>query len=592
MKYYLDETRGFNFEKNKKNFLLFVLAAACFALFYYMRTSYFALRDDLLAYTWVVSGDALKQTIQSAYSQGRIIFLVTNFLEYLPMFAQNMVVYKLFGYISVLLVCYAMWVLVSRHFDKTLAFLVVLFYVAFSSVDGWNNILVSYVFWRHVDIAISILSFERLLTYLKKEPKEKKYLIQSVVMYFITACCYENFVLYGVSYFLVILVYHINTRDGKKLDIKGTIMTTIPYFLGAVVYAVMYYGWRMVHPSAYTGNTVDPNLEIFSSLKAMFIYAISRFPGIPTVKQYLPDKIWDGMCDMELWEYAIVALITVAVFILLKNIKVKLSFKCTAVVCGICLVTMFLTTVLHSITYQYKGWIGEGYYWYVPSSTSYIVMMIAFGIAVVFVYQWTHEAKWMMALILVCTFAVGVLTFAHNHIYANFAAVQTAHYEGFDHFVKSDEIKEIEDNAVIYVPGAADYSVFNEDMDRYSNAFNGKNLSFVIHEEEIDWSRPVYVYKLDTASEVGWFARVDENLLTDEVTLFFEHKESRYGIILDKGDDDSTIQINDKEKSCDADVAIFKLSGKNETATISCDDMNILKSSAYLPEVKLLYNVE
>ena len=67
-----------NKKKINLNCLLIVFAIGLSAglLFYFMRTSFFTIHDDLWEYCQVVNGNAFSQSISSAKQQGRILFIL------------------------------------------------------------------------------------------------------------------------------------------------------------------------------------------------------------------------------------------------------------------------------------------------------------------------------------------------------------------------------------------------------------------------------------------------------------------------------------------------------------------------------------
>ena len=148
---------------------IFYLVCFCFCalmLFYKLYNVMFAVHDDMRIYTLVKNGRLIDDAIGSAKCTGRISHIWNHLLLGLPFAADKVWFYKLFQYGTILFDIGALYLLLSRHFDKKLATLSSVIAMAFLSISHWHSLLISYALCHQLPIGLLLLSLHFYLNYM------------------------------------------------------------------------------------------------------------------------------------------------------------------------------------------------------------------------------------------------------------------------------------------------------------------------------------------------------------------------------------------------------------------------------------------
>lgn len=481
------------------------LVSGCM-LFYYMRSSYFNVHDDLYEYCLVVNGEAFSSILSAAKEQGRIIFLFTNFLEIVPMLAQNMFIYKCFAYASVILVSVTLWLIVKKHINSDVAWLSVIFYLAFSQLDSQHNSLISYVLWRQIDIWFCMMGINCYVNYLKSDCRLKKQVILSAVFYIISALCYENYLLFGAVYFVMSCVYLINK---KNFNVVRAIKGIIPHCIAAAVYLIVYYSWSFMYPSTYEGTQIDSGIDIVGSSLALLSYTFGKFPGYTAGRMLVSrDKLSLSYFASQTSAFDIIQmLLIVAAFIVivagLKKSDKKIGGKTMVYTIGLCVGSALLLNVLIAMTAKYKQWvIAGGAYSYVSTNASFMFLCVVLASLSIYLFEIIPEKiralrGLYVGAVSVLLVVLSLLINVSNDTFADEELVIARRYEAFDSFVRSDMLDEVSESDVVYIPEFEEYNSLDCDFEKYTLGVSGKKVNYRQNKDDIDWNKKVYYYYYD-----------------------------------------------------------------------------------------------
>jgi len=479
-------------------------------LFYYMRTSFFNVHDDLYEYCLVVNGEAFSSILGAAKEQGRILFLFTNFLEIVPMLAQSMMVYKCFAYASVVAAALTLWLVVRKHINSDVAWLSVIFYLAFSQLDSQHNSLVAYILWRQIDIIFCMLGIDCFLNYLKSECVKRSQLLLSALFYIMAALCYENYILFGIVYFGLSCGYYLRRKEFKVIKVLKSIL---PHIVVALVYVIMYFVWAKMYPSTYEGTQVDSSIDVLGSGIAMVVYSFGKFPGLTAGRVLISenhmyaDYFASQTSVFDVMQMVLIVVSFVTVMVGLKksdinspedNAKKTIETSMLWQITALCVGSALLLNALISVTAKYKNWVlVNGAYSYVSTNASFMFLCVVLATWAIYLFERIPFKKTYLVVVSVMLMFLSTLTNVSNDSFADGSSEITERYEAFDAFVRSDRLEVLGQNSQVYIPEFESFNTLDEDLEKYTEGIAGKVVDFSQSENNIDWNKKVYYYYYD-----------------------------------------------------------------------------------------------
>lgn len=505
---------------NKILFCILFLAITFFSDIWY---GIFTVQDALVHYVWAQTGDFIKSSVSIAVGQSRIMYFVCNLCSLIPYYFDNLTIYNLFSFTTIIICAYSIWRLLSRHWSKEAGFLGILLYFAFAQADWSHNFFVSYIVVLQGIIAFCLFSIERLLTYFKD--KQKKYLIQSALFLVLASSVYESFILYSILIFFIALRENYSTGANLKKLLKIVFIELRFHILFMILYLVIYFTFRIVHPSQYEANTVG-NLDLAMALKTTLIYSVGMFPGAHFLRIFK-----EGVNVFRLTE-----MLDIIKMIVTGTIYIWLIKKSTIVskgkqVCYLLLMILgtILPCVLYGFTKRHVEWVNNGTKSYGASYYSYYFWILAITIFCIWFYHRTKHKRVFLFLSAGVVMAVSFMTGISNHYFENYFKENFDRYCTFRQILQSDLFGEIDQNAEIYVEGSSGIHGNFDYVNLLAQKYTGRSYKFVTEYERVDFSGQVFMIKKIDGAWV--FGKIDSDLTTDRACIFMEKNSAEYSLI-------------------------------------------------------------
>lgn len=570
-----------NLVSNKMIYIGILFAA--FSLFYVIRNIVLATHDDLSQYITVCEGLAFERAIEAAKIQGRFWFIVNTFFEYLPMLFRNWYIFKIFSYVGLAFSAICLGCLLSKHISKESGLLAVLLFFSLVQLDNQHNILVSYIFWRQIDIGFAFLSLSFFLDYMKKNKRSSMTI--AIVFYMIAAILYESFILMLGLFLVISFCYHYKKR---KLDFKALLKDMLPLAISAAIYLLIYFAWRVAYPSQYVGNIVDSEINIIDSLRTMFVFSFGKFPlftSLLTIKT-TGITLHDFLKSISFLEIFNAVLVTAAYVAILRISKKKLENAKFWFSMFIGLIFLFIPTVLQALTSQYKDWVvNHGITSYVPSVTCFFILAAMIAIICLYLHEKIKHKRVFTGVTATLLFSAVIVTGVSNKLNAEFLENQRKYFDVVDILTTSNYLDQnINNDSQLYLPQYISVPYDREDAERYIFATTSKQLDVVFSEEELDFSVPVYMLIFDDNSKAFMVGQIDEDLSADSICIIKdEYTES---VSLVSKNNTVKVSIEDDIYSYQTNTANLNLPAEMKEIIIDSDDINIKRSTIFEEAIK------
>lgn len=470
-----------------------------------------SVHDDIFSYIVAQKGDIIEFIIKYAKDQGRFGFFISGPISYFPFIFNNFIVYRLISYISICFSVISLAILIKNNINNNVALLSILWFFTFAQLDGQHNLLVSYVFSHQISIGLVLISIERLTSFYKD--KKKRNLIFSALLLFLSTFLYESFILFSIFLFLISLL---NYKEFNFPTIKKIIIDLRYHIMLMLLYIILFCIWRVIYPGNYDGAQFQFG-NIKDSLKVMVTYSLARLPLVSTVHNYHNYKY--SMLEPIFIIKGFLASI-VSVFILKKAdiLNRKICVYCFI----LCILGVFLPTIVHAFTPKYIDWVKNGSYAYLPSFYSYFFITAFISILITLIYQKLEGLRLQrvyIIFILLIVFFSSIFTDINNKLEADNYQVQLKRYKAFDNAVSSEYFKSIEDGAMIYIPEYNGIHNYMPYMDYYASIYSKKTHIFTNRIEDLTFENPTYGFHYDPISGNMLIGKIKNNMLVDDILI-------------------------------------------------------------------------
>ncbi len=549
---------------NPKYRALIVLMVAAVAIIFYQITYYCALyiHDDIMNYCFAISGKTQAYAEAVATSQGRIMFYPLTYLAHLPFWANDLLIYKMISYASISFSALALGILVYRHVDKALGFVSVLLFFALAQVSNQHNLFCSYVLTHQVPIGILLLSFERQLEFYKT--RRTRTMVVSALLLTLCSMLYEAFILFALLTFLIGVAIHISKKDKNVLrlflDLKFHIV-----FMAA--YLAVYFVWRVLHPSAYDGNVVSL-ISLSATLQALFTYSF----GLSPLRTFL--SLPPGTDYMRFFDiiFVVKGLLAAACLALVLRSVERFPLRRLLAICALCLVGMLLPNLLLSVTQRRVEWVlNNGISEYVTTFYSYFFLIIIITCLLGFLYTRIRFKKTFLAVAMAAVVSVSVMTDIANAWYAATQENQLRRMMAVTAAAEEGMFNDIEENSIIYLPDYVGIHLDMNNMSWFSVIYTLHVFTFTNKAEDLKFDVPTYIARFDADSHAFWFARIDADYRTDEITFVADEGFNNHDLLIPTDSPDSIAVLNDTETAEIAEA----VEAADEAAAVRIDQPEI-----------------
>ncbi len=506
---------------NKEKIFYIICFSLCtLMLIYNTYNIMFAVHDDMRIYTLVRNGELFENAFYSANTTGRITHLWNHLLLGLPFVSDKVWFYKLFSYGSLLFDIGALYLLLSRHFDKRFAALSSLLVISFSSISHWHSLFISYSFCHQIPLGFFILSVHFFLNY-KKEYRKKDMILCCVCCLF-SCMIYEAFT-FAVAMYICISMYLNKEKTGCKRDyFKKTFKDTIAPFTVVLIYIIVYFVWKQTRDIsfAYDGTAIDISNPVLS-LKVVFKYSLGAFPYIIFINHYSGgfEGLINTLMNVRIPQMITSFLSAVVAVMLLKKINLD---KKRILLFIIALQGTLLPVVIIGFTSKYIDWSTEYNIWgYLPSFYSYFFLITFICLIFVFIYNFFNN-KIVKKLICLCVFFVvfGLSLIAYINNY-NLKPHYISQYMRCRvlNAVATDELPLLTEESDLYVPESIGIHSSNEYTDDFLNTETYVPVHSVISGQIPDFINSTYCLRFNENNDTGLFGCIDERYTADSLKV-------------------------------------------------------------------------
>ena len=471
-----------NIDIKKTTFLEWFLIGSLMTLFLIkIYPVYFAVDDDILTYTIVRHGDLFRWAVHLTKS-GRITQFMSTLMLGIPMMADQLWIYKLFSYGTILFDVYVLYRLVSDFIDKDIAKTVITLFWGLAVISNWHSLFLAYVFSHQIIIGLILCSIYFYLQYLQK-PQCKKKLLWSSIFYMFSIIIYESAVAYILLFVIISLFYEKN--------MKRAVLSMSYHISVVLVFLFVYFAWRKIYPITYDGASFffgDP----VGSIWCLFMYSIAAFPLIPMLYTIYNGELITFFLQASYDIYLIAGLTTFLFGYFIKRIIWKGKYLKIII---ISIMGMFLPNLPLCVTSKYINWCNEKTFGYLTSFYSWFFMVLAGVLCAVWICSLFHYKRTIRMFLCSCVFAISLATGAFNSGIGNMLKVQTERYIAFNNLMSSGAIQNFDDGTNIYMPEYHCINNSEEYMQYYAKLYTDKDLFFTNDYEQLDFGHPVVEFR-------------------------------------------------------------------------------------------------
>ncbi len=336
--------------------------------------------------------------------------LFTFFIR-LPYWIDTFWFYKFISYSAFFAEIAALYLLIRKLFDNTIAILFVIIHLAFLQFTFQHNILFAYPFYFHFAIFLLVLSLFLFVEYLQTD--KILFYFLSIFLYIIVLMMYEVFVVYGLLFLVIIYIYRASWR------------LFIGYLVPILLLIVLHFYLQSFFHRHYSGTTLH-----FDSLKdfliTLVLHTSSAFPLFNAIfvhklhHLYFLDKDFYRAIPFSFnifflldWKSYLKALLVFgsSYYLLQKGAHGKKGYKNTII---LLLILLFLPNILLALTKKYQIWAVQYHnFHYVTTYFS----IIAFNLLIVILAFYWVENKKIRALITALLFGIVSLLVDYGNYY-------------------------------------------------------------------------------------------------------------------------------------------------------------------------------
>lgn len=418
-----------------------------FLLFWRIRHAIFGAQEEYGLFYIAQKGDFFAWLDSVSRETGRITFYVLGWFWAGPMFFSDPIVYKISMYIliSVDFICF-FWLL-KCHIDRKFAVFAVSFILIMLQISHQHNLLITYNY-LHIPFILLMISAHLILNYCKGKAGYGAVLV-SALCSFAASFFQENFVLFYILIFAIVLYYEKDGAIGKR--ICNSLWKLKFHVLGGAVFLIVYFSFRvMCSMGSYDGNTLCISYPI-TSLKVLITFMTGMLPGRSFFD--LADSIGYNTVLAYAGKKDLIMIVLGILFLCLLLYHLP-KFKTSSALFGCLILAAILSCGLHAISLQYITWVSNGNaYAYVPS---YYASFFMNTVLCLIIYSIYIKVKGKWRYIVLTGFAVAALIFstmtvAVNKYYDREYHNEFTHYETYRDYFQNCNIDTWEDSAQVLI---------------------------------------------------------------------------------------------------------------------------------------------
>ena len=492
--------------------------------------------------------------------------------SYLHALCTSQWTYRLFTMFGLLVACISFACVVKRMSGKDAKWIVLIVFFMMAPIQRDHDGLISFSFSYQLNTCYVFFSLALFYDYLQKREKSK--LVVSALLYLMGGMAYETFIPYGFLFFLIDLFYWIDRKEVKvknifkDLILHATLVTV--YFISYVIVSKLV---AIPNTDATVGTGITPVEVIVTTLKL----SIGLFPlyyrNLP-IPEYLAEATALNYTNLFRW-----GIVVIAVWAIVQCVRRagEITGKRYRRISLFCAAGAILPCILPAMTEKFITWIyRNGVKSFGVSYYSYFFIIAWLTTTMIFLYQRIPIKKIFLTF---CAVLIGVG--GHFTLVSNQVCIDSMHeaqdvYDLFCDLADSDYIKSKEDNIQIYAPDYVGIHYYQFTLSTYASNRSGKNVSVTNKREELDFSRPTYYLKADSTGNMLYYARINEDMLTDECLIYSLDDLDGKGIIADRANGEPPAELTIDgvvQNAYGTDIITGKTMMRGRQAVIRCDNM-------------------
>lgn len=498
------------------------------------------------------------------------VILLNQFPAYIQACCKTIWGYHLFTLVSVLLACLCCAWYFSRKTDRNLFWFFLIIFFLFAQFENDHDGLYSFHFMYQLSPFFIFLSLGLYDKYL--ETKRKIFLIASSILYLTASMIYEMYILFGIIFFIIDLAYYIKNKRVKIISLfKDLSLHALLVILYVISYLIV---------SSITGiNNGDASIGKGITIKEILYTCWKLMIGMFPLNYFKLSNLYEYYSNYTLQINDILRWIFFSLLIILclNNIK---KFKCISLkkyifISIICVFGAFFSGILCALTNKYIDWIcyqnvrsfGTAYYAYF-----FIITWICISLALL--YQKVKHKKAALIVIGFVMIIISELTFISNSSYIKQAEKNEKKYELFCEMIESDYFSTIDTDAQIYMPEYIGIHYQMQWLSRYANIIADLNITMINNEEDIDFTKDVYIWVYDDINEAIYLSKINEYYYCNEIYIVSAHSLDGYGASATKIWNDDYLYINGYLTSlCITIMNIDNFNIDDNAAIVTCNGM-------------------
>ena len=492
--------------------------------------------------------------------------------SYFQALAQNQWVYRIYTMVGLLIACGGMAMLLRKVTNKAVAWVAVLLFFMFAQIQLDHDGLIAFSFSYQFNTVYVFISLALYWQWLHE--RKNSTLIISLVLYLLACMAYEAFVGYGLLFFLLALIYQ---ADKGKISIKELFKDLILHALVAVIYFGIYVLVRRNTGFENGDTTVGSDITISEVATTAWKLATGMFP-----LEYRPRGFkWllirgTALTGENILRWALIIFLVIVIYKVIKE-SGEIGLKRWIGMTVFCGVGMFLPGAPAALTRKMINWMCyDGIRSYGVSYYSYFFIIAWMAVTAVFLYHLCRKNRIVLGVMCAVIALVTDMTMIGNEVYTVGIKKQQNKYDLYCGMVETEYFKGIEDDAVLYAPGYIGIHYYIETLGEYANGKTGKHVTSVNEKEEIDFTRPVYLVKEDTAKDVMYLSRMTEDGYTDEVFVYAPEEVDGLGMLgaRREGAGPAILKVNGASRNYYGEEIITgDLGARGTSMVVSCAEM-------------------
>jgi hypothetical protein len=509
--------------------------------------------------------------------------------------------------------------LFKNKWDGILCFILM---VVFVSIKGIYNPIVSYPMYFSGSFLFILLSIYFTLCY--KNTGISKYRTASVILYALGLLFYETYLLYLPLIIFIASRVHTETKS----DFFSKFKKTLPYIIIGVTYCIVYFSYRLIHPSNYLGVSLSNNFSLTKFFNTILNFTSGSYPMALTFNggaatyggadYFLSDSI-GNIIYFIISEHIEWIFKSIIVSILLYIILNKITFNKPKNITSIFFISLFfifLPQLPPSLTEKYLSMGGLPNY----VTTYFSVFAVTLCLTIIFIFLSTKikNYKYRNLVYIAISIFIGLASICND--YSNYQSIKTLrvskHALNFvDKFLTTKEYNSLPEKSFIYAPelfdkgegfvhtnNGMDWSSYfyykankkavtvSQSKDELLNEFNNKRSTYYINYGRNQNDIDQYI-AFSTISKKSQIDSLRENIISDSTVIYYYSHNKTFSIIFNSLPDSSnkSIVINNDTlitKQNYIELDILNTNYKNNFMTVTIKSRNIDLKSIFVSNIK------